>query len=148
MVEHSGNPKDAKIFSLEDRRRGELENRKREVARLLNELSDAIKLTKDSTAKAVGELRLLADLPVLDDRHIGENTVDINLARQNLELKNRNANWVSTKEGLVEQTRGLLVNIRDAIWFLYGTKFKEVMTVSKVMSEDDMNAKYMNPKFR
>lgn len=132
---NSPQPPEAKIISL-------VERRNKDVFELLKELHAELLVVKDGVQREYDEIKLMSNLPFLEDSHINDKVTDLTIVRKNKALTKESDGYVTSGKEITQKTHELILKIRDGMSFLYDTKFKKLMKTSHVMSEEDIEAEY------
>ncbi len=135
MNEFNRAPHENKVISL-------VERRNKEIDKSLQWLLYEVAITKGGIQKELDEIKLLANLEVLEDPNIGENVVDLEIYRSNKILLEKNAGWAAGKGEVKESIYILVKKIRDAMDNLYNVQFKKAMEYSHGLSETELNVEY------
>lgn len=136
----SSAPQDAKVTSL-------VEKRNNDVFKLLKEFQLELLVIIDGLYDEYNEMKLMTNLPFLEDPHINDKVTDLSVVRKNKAIKKESDGYVTSGKEITEKTYKLILKIRDTMDFLYNTKFKNVMKASHVMSaaDIDVGADFINP---
>ena len=124
-------PQEGRIIDL-------VEKRNNKVFELLKELQLELLVLTDGIKEEFNEIKLMADLPFLEDPHINEKVTDLSIVRKNKTIKKESDGYVTSGQEITQKIYKLVLKIRDAMDFLYNTKFKNIMKASHVMSEADI----------
>jgi len=131
MNESSRAPQEAKVISL-------VERRNNEVCKQLQGLAVEVKEVKTGVKKGYDDLKLLANLISLDDPSVSDKVVDLDVFKKNKILRDQNSGWVTNEKEIMNNLREFIYKIRDAMDFLYNTKFKSAMLVSHALSSVEL----------
>jgi len=119
-----------------------VERRNKEIVKSLDGLAVEVLSTRDGIEEELNDLKLMANLSVLEDPKIGENVVDLEIYRNNKILSKKNPEWMPDKGDTKDNIRKLVSKIRDAMDFLYNTKFKQAMESSHGLSSLELNTEF------
>jgi hypothetical protein len=132
---NSPRPPEAKVISL-------VERRNKDVFELLKELHAEVVVVEEGVQREYDEIKLMSNLPFLEDSHINDKVTDLNIVKKNKEITKETDGYVTSGKEITQKIHDLIIKIRDGMDFLYNTKFKKLMKASHVMSEMDVEADF------